>query len=149
MQPVVFPNKVLPYLLLAPQIVLTVVFFFWPASQALYQSVLREDPFGLKSGFVGLANFRAVLSNPDYVHSLKVTIVFSLSTALLSMAVALLLATSADRVVRGRNVYRTLLIWPMRSLPRWPACSGSSCSIRPWAPSPIFCGETALPGIRF
>lgn len=117
MQPVVFPNKVLPYLLLAPQIVLTVVFFFWPASQALYQSVLREDPFGLKSGFVGLANFRAVLSNPDYVHSLKVTIVFSLSTALLSMAVALLLATSADRVVRGRNVYRTLLIWPYAVAP--------------------------------
>ena len=65
MQSVVFPNKVLPYLLLAPQIVLTVVFFFWPASQALYQSVLREDPFGLKSAFVGFANFRAILDAPD------------------------------------------------------------------------------------
>ncbi len=117
MQPVVFPNKILPYLLLAPQIVLTVVFFFWPASQALYQSVLREDPFGLKSGFVGLANFRAVLSNPDYLHSVEVTVVFSLATALLSMGVALLLATAADRVVRGRNVYRTLLIWPYAVAP--------------------------------
>jgi len=117
MQSVVFPNKVLPYLLLAPQIVLTVVFFFWPASQALYQSVLREDPFGLKSGFVGLANFRAILANPDYLHSLQVTVVFSLATALLSMALALLLATSADRVVRGRNVYRTLLIWPYAVAP--------------------------------
>jgi sn-glycerol 3-phosphate transport system permease protein len=117
MQSVVFPNKVLPYLLLAPQIVLTVVFFFWPASQALYQSVLREDPFGLKSGFVGLANFRAILSNPDYLHSLQVTVVFSLATALLSMALALLLATSVDRVVRGRNVYRTLLIWPYAVAP--------------------------------
>ncbi|CAN7643234.1 MULTISPECIES: sn-glycerol-3-phosphate ABC transporter permease UgpA [Ensifer] len=117
MQPVVFPNKILPYLLLAPQIVLTVIFFFWPASQALYQSVLREDPFGLKSGFVGLANFRAVLANPDYLHSLKVTVVFSLATALLSMAVALLLATAADRVVRGRNIYRTLLIWPYAVAP--------------------------------
>ncbi|OCP08375.1 MULTISPECIES: sn-glycerol-3-phosphate ABC transporter permease UgpA [unclassified Ensifer] len=117
MQSVVFPNKVLPYLLLAPQIVLTVVFFFWPASQALYQSVLREDPFGLKSGFVGLANFRAILSNPDYLHSLQVTVVFSLATALLSMAIALLLATSVDRVVRGRNVYRTLLIWPYAVAP--------------------------------
>ncbi|HEV7309941.1 sn-glycerol-3-phosphate ABC transporter permease UgpA [Ensifer sp.] len=117
MQSVVFPNRVLPYLLLAPQIVLTVVFFFWPASQALYQSVLREDPFGLKSGFVGLANFRAVLSNPDYLHSLQVTVVFSLATALLSMAVALLLATSVDRVVRGKNLYRTLLIWPYAVAP--------------------------------
>ncbi|OOG63113.1 glycerol-3-phosphate transporter permease [Sinorhizobium sp. A49] len=117
MQPVVFPNKILPYLLLAPQIVLTVIFFFWPASQALYQSVLREDPFGLKSGFVGLSNFRAVLANPDYLHSLKVTVVFSLATALLSMAVALLLATAADRVVRGRNIYRTLLIWPYAVAP--------------------------------
>lgn len=117
LQPVVFPNKILPYLLLAPQIVLTVIFFFWPASQALYQSVLREDPFGLKSGFVGLANFRAVLANPDYLHSLKVTVVFSLATALLSMAVALLLATAADRVVRGRNIYRTLLIWPYAVAP--------------------------------
>lgn len=117
MQSVVFPNKVLPYLLLAPQIVLTIVFFFWPASQALYQSVLREDPFGLKSGFVGLANFQAILSNPDYLHSLKVTMIFSLATALLSMALALLLATSADRVVRGRNIYRTLLIWPYAVAP--------------------------------
>jgi sn-glycerol 3-phosphate transport system permease protein len=117
MQSVVFPNKVLPYLLLTPQIVLTDVFFFWPASQALYQSVLREDPFGLRSGFVGLANFRAILSNPDYLHSLKVTVVFSLATALLSMAVALLLATSAERVVRGRNIYRTLLIWPYAVAP--------------------------------
>ncbi|MDF8358434.1 sn-glycerol-3-phosphate ABC transporter permease UgpA [Ensifer adhaerens] len=117
MQSVVFPNKVLPYFLLAPQIVLTVIFFFWPASQALYQSVLREDPFGLKSGFVGLANFRAILANPDYLHSLKVTVAFSLATALLSMALALLLATAADRVVRGRNVYRTLLIWPYAVAP--------------------------------
>lgn len=117
MQSVVFPNKVLPYLLLAPQIVLTVIFFFWPASQALYQSVLREDPFGLKSGFVGLANFQAILANPDYLHSLKVTVAFSVSTALLSMALALLLATAADRVVRGRNVYRTLLIWPYAVAP--------------------------------
>ncbi|SCD24837.1 glycerol-3-phosphate ABC transporter permease [Brucella inopinata] len=57
MQKVTFPNKILPYFLLAPQIVLTVVFFFWPASQAIYQSFMREDAFGLKSTFVGLANF--------------------------------------------------------------------------------------------
>ncbi|PLU59809.1 glycerol-3-phosphate transporter permease, partial [Sinorhizobium medicae] len=117
MQRVVFPNKILPYLLVAPQIALTIVFFFWPASQALYQSVIREDPFGLKSGFVGLANFSAVLSEPNYLNSLKVTVIFSVLTALLAMAVALLLATAADRVVRGQAFYRTLLIWPYAVAP--------------------------------
>ena len=117
MQRVVFPNKILPYLLVAPQIVLTVVFFFWPASQALYQSMQREDPFGLKSGFVGLANFRAVLSDETYLHSLQVTVIFSVATALLSMIVALALATAADKVVRGQTLYRTLLIWPYAVAP--------------------------------
>lgn len=117
MQSVVFPNKVLPYLLLAPQIILTVVFFFWPASQALYQSLLREDPFGLQSAFVGLENFRAILTNPEYLHSLQVTVVFSLLTAALSMAVALLLATASDKVFRAKNIYRTLLIWPYAVAP--------------------------------
>ena len=117
MQNVAFPNKVLPYLLVAPQIVLTIVFFFWPASQAVFQSTLREDPFGMKSGFVGLANFSAVLADPAYLNSLKVTVVFSLLTALVSMAVALLLATAADKVIRGRTVYRTLLIWPYAVAP--------------------------------
>jgi sn-glycerol 3-phosphate transport system permease protein len=116
-QSVVFPNKILPYLLVAPQIILTVVFFFWPASQALYQSTLREDPFGMKSGFVGLANFSAVLSDATYLNSLKVTVIFSLATALISMALALLLATAAERVVRGRGLYRTLLIWPYAVAP--------------------------------
>ncbi|AFL50800.1 sn-glycerol 3-phosphate transport system permease protein [Sinorhizobium fredii] len=117
MQRVVFPNKILPYILVAPQIVLTIVFFFWPASQALYQSVMREDPFGLKSGFVGLANFSAVLSDDSYLNSLQVTVIFSVLTALLSMGLALLLATAADRVVRGQTFYRTLLIWPYAVAP--------------------------------
>ncbi|TCU24537.1 carbohydrate ABC transporter membrane protein 1 (CUT1 family) [Rhizobium azibense] len=117
MQRVVFPNKILPYFLLAPQIILTVVFFFWPASQALYQSIQREDPFGLKSGFVGLANFRDVFADPNYLHSLQVTILFSVLTALLSMVMALALATAADKVVRGKTFYRTLLIWPYAVAP--------------------------------
>ena len=91
MQRVVFPNKILPYILVAPQIVLTIVFFFWPASQALYQSVMREDPFGLKSGFVGLANFSAVLADGSYLNSLQVTVIFSVLTALLSMGLSLCL----------------------------------------------------------
>ncbi|MBU2326552.1 MAG: sn-glycerol-3-phosphate ABC transporter permease UgpA [Alphaproteobacteria bacterium] len=117
MHTVHFPNKILPYLLLAPQIILTLVFFFWPASQAIYQSMLREDPFGLKSTFVGFANFSDILSDPNYLHSLQVTIVFSALTALVSMAAALLLATAADKVVRGQTFYRTLLIWPYAVAP--------------------------------
>ena len=114
---VIFPNKVLPYLLLAPQLAITLVFFYWPASQALYQSMLREDPFGLKSKFVWFDNFRHVLSDPNYLNSVRVTAVFSVSTALLSMAIALLLAVMADKVVRGRGLYRTLLIWPYAVAP--------------------------------
>ncbi|MBB4092096.1 sn-glycerol-3-phosphate ABC transporter permease UgpA [Ochrobactrum pecoris] len=117
MQKVIFPNKVLPYFLLAPQIVLTVVFFFWPASQAVYQSFMREDAFGLKSTFVGLANFTTVLADPNYLHSFRVTIVFNILTALLAMGAALILATAADRVIRGKTFYRTLLIWPYAVAP--------------------------------
>jgi sn-glycerol 3-phosphate transport system permease protein len=114
---VTFPNKLLPYLLLAPQIAITLVFFFWPASQALYQSTLREDPFGLRSAFVGLGNFRQVLGDPSYVNSVQVTAVFTIATALGAMVVALLLAVMADRVIRGRGFYRTLLIWPYAVAP--------------------------------
>jgi sn-glycerol 3-phosphate transport system permease protein len=114
---VAFPNKILPYLLVAPQIVLTLIFFFWPASQALYQSMVHQDPFGLKSGFVGLANFKNVLADPNYIHALQVTVIFSLMTAAVSMGVALLLATAADKVVKGQGFYRTLLIWPYAVAP--------------------------------
>ncbi|WP_174803333.1 sn-glycerol-3-phosphate ABC transporter permease UgpA [Martelella limonii] len=117
MQRVVFPNKVLPYVLVAPQIILTVIFFILPASQALYQSALREDAFGLRSTFVGLDNFRMLFEDPGYLHSVKVTVIFTVATALLSMAVALLLATAADKVVRGKTFYRTLMIWPYAVAP--------------------------------
>ena len=117
MQKVAFPNKVLPYVLVAPQIILTVIFFFWPASQAIYQSLMREDPFGLRSTFVGLANFQLVLSDPNYLHSFKITIVFNVLTTLLAMGAALLLATAVDKVVKGQTFYRTLLIWPYAVAP--------------------------------
>ncbi len=114
---VTFPNKTLPYLLVAPQIAITLVFFFWPASQAIYQSLLREDPFGLRSTFVGLGNFRRVLADPNYLNSLKVTVIFCLATALIAMIAALLMAVMADRVIKGRGLYRTLLIWPYAVAP--------------------------------
>jgi sn-glycerol 3-phosphate transport system permease protein len=114
---VTFPQKLLPYLLLAPQIAITIVFFFWPASQAIYQSALREDPFGLHTTFVGLGNFYRVLSDPNYIHSAKVTAIFCIATALSALIAALVLAVMADRVIRGRLIYRTLLIWPYAVAP--------------------------------
>ena len=107
-----FPHRLLPYLLVAPQLAISLVFFYWPAAQALRQSVLREDPFGLKTQFVGLANFARVLGDPAYLNSLKVTAVFSFWTAFLSMAIALMLAVQAEKILRGKGFYRTLLIWP-------------------------------------
>lgn len=107
-----FPHRWLPYLLVAPQLAISLVFFYWPAIQALRQSVLREDPFGLATQFVGLANFRRVLSDPAYLNSIRVTAVFSFWTAFLSMTLALLLAVQAEKILRGKGFYRTLLIWP-------------------------------------
>ncbi len=113
----IFPNKLLPYLLLLPQIAITLVFFYWPAAQALYTSVLKQDPFGLRTKFVGLQNFAQVLGDPAYINALKVTLIFSVSTAALAMVTALLLATSAEKVMRGKTFYRTLLIWPYAVAP--------------------------------
>jgi len=114
---VIFPNKLLPYLLLAPQIAITLIFFFWPAFQAVRQSLYRDDPFGFSSRFVGLDNFEMVLSDPSYINSLQVTVIFSLSVAIVALVAALLLAVMADRVVTGKGIYRTLLIWPYAVAP--------------------------------
>jgi sn-glycerol 3-phosphate transport system permease protein len=114
---VVFNNKVLPYVLVAPQIVVTLVFFIWPASQALYQSVLQEDPFGLSSSFVGLENFIDIFNDEIYLHSIGVTIIFSFSVAAIAMCVSLLLAVMADRIIRAATIYKTLIIWPYAVAP--------------------------------
>lgn len=131
-----YSNKVLPYILVAPQVIITLVFFIWPASRALYQSVQRQDPFGLRTRFVGLDNFAAILEDPGYLNSLYVTAIFSISVAALALGPALLLAVSADRVIRGATAYKTLLIWPYAVAPPSPACCGCSCSTRPSAASP-------------
>ncbi|ODM43893.1 sn-glycerol-3-phosphate ABC transporter permease UgpA [Cereibacter johrii] len=112
-----FPHRLLPWLLVAPQLLISAVFFYWPAGQALWQSMLREDAFGLKSTFVGFANFRRVLSDPAWLNAIQVTAVFSLLTAFFSMAIALFLAVQAEKVVRGRAFYRTLMIWPYAVAP--------------------------------
>lgn len=114
---VVFRGKLLPYLLLAPQLAVTLVFFFWPAAQAIWQSLHREDPFGLASRFVGLDNFAAILSDPSYVNSLVVTAIFSLAVTALAIVPGLLLAVMADRVVRGAAIYKTILLAPYAVAP--------------------------------
>ena len=114
---VTFDNRLLPYLLVTPQLIITIVFFLWPAGQALFQSVLREDAFGTTSEFVWFENFARVFEDESYLHSFRVTAVFSVSVTILSLAVALLLAVMADRIVRGGTTYRTLLIWPYAVAP--------------------------------
>lgn len=114
---VVFGNRWLPYLLLAPQVAVTLVFFHWPAAQAIEQSMLLQDAFGLRSQFVWFENFEAVLADPNYLHTVRVTVVFSVAVTVLSMVLALLFAVLADAGIRGRNVYKTLLIWPYALAP--------------------------------
>jgi sn-glycerol 3-phosphate transport system permease protein len=112
-----FPDKLLPYALVAPQVAITLVFFFWPAFQAIRQSLYAEDPFGLSVAFAGLDNFERVLSDPDYLASLRRTVVFSTGVAASALTAGLLLAAMADRVVKGRGLYQTLLIWPYAVAP--------------------------------
>ncbi len=114
---VVFTHKFLPYLLLAPQIIIILIFFIWPASQALRQSMLQEDPFGLSTEFIWFDNFRVIFTDASYVHSFYISMLFSLTVAVLTMSIALLLAVMADRVVRGATVYKTLIIWPYAVAP--------------------------------
>ena len=108
---VIFNNRLLPYFLLLPQLLITVVFFFWPASQAIYQSLLSQDPFGLRTKFVFLQNFQTVLGDPLYIEAFQVTIVFSIAVTLFVMTLALLFAVMADRQIRAAQAYKTLLLW--------------------------------------
>lgn len=114
---IAFNHRLLPWMLVLPQLIITGVFFLWPASQAVYQSVQMPDPFGLSTEFVGLENFRYLLGNPYYLESFKTTGIFSLAVTLLSMGGALGLAVLADSVIKGSGLYRTLLIWPYAVAP--------------------------------
>jgi sn-glycerol 3-phosphate transport system permease protein len=114
---VIFAGRVFPALLLAPQLAVTMVFFFWPAAQALLQSVRREDAFGLSTRFVGLDNFAAIFADPSYLASVEVSFVFSLAVAALALASGLLFAVMADWVVRGAAFYKTVLLLPYAIAP--------------------------------
>lgn len=114
---VTFPQKGLPWLLLLPQLLITAIFFLWPAEQALEQAFYQEDAFGLSREFVGLDNFLDLFTDPLYYQSMLTTLVFSFSVAIFGMSVALFLAVMADRVIRGKLAYQTLLIWPYAVAP--------------------------------
>jgi len=114
---VVFRSAWLPYLLVAPQIAITLIFFFWPATQAAWFAFQLQDAFGLKSEFVGFDNFLSLLRDPNYLQSFKITALFSVLVAAAGIALSLLLAVMADRVVRGALAYKTLLIWPYAVAP--------------------------------
>jgi sn-glycerol 3-phosphate transport system permease protein len=113
----VYTSKLLPYLLLAPQLAVTIVFFYFPATQAVYQSFLLEDAFGLRSDFVWFENFEALFADTGYAHAFLNTAIFSTAVAFLSLSIALLLAVMADKQIKGAGVYKTLLIWPYAVAP--------------------------------
>jgi sn-glycerol 3-phosphate transport system permease protein len=113
----VFPNKLLPYLLIAPQIFVTVVFFLWPAATAFWQSFLRQDAFGFKTSFVWFENYRRLFADPIYINAFGHTLIFAILVTVLSTAIALLLAAAAMRVLRTSRIYSTLLIWPYAVAP--------------------------------
>jgi sn-glycerol 3-phosphate transport system permease protein len=112
-----FNHKTLPYLLLAPQIAVTIIFFFWPAGQAIWQSMLLEDSFGGNSRFVWFRNFDRLFEDPTYGHAFWNTAVFSLLVAGIGLALSLLLAVMADRTIRGSTGYKTFLVWPYAVAP--------------------------------
>lgn len=114
---VIFAGWLTPAVLLAPQLAVTVVFFFWPAGQAIVQSLKGGDAFGLATRFVGGANFAALFADPDYLQSFGITAFFSVAVAFLALAPGLLLAVMADRVVRGAAFYRTVLLTPYAIAP--------------------------------
>ncbi|WP_296509156.1 sn-glycerol-3-phosphate ABC transporter permease UgpA [Rhodoferax sp.] len=114
---VFFKSAWLPWVLIAPQVAVISIFFFWPAAQALLQSVQQSDAFGTSVEFVGLDNFRNLWNDASYLASFKTTAIFSVLVAVLGLSLSLTLAIFADRVVKGSGVYRTFLIWPYAVAP--------------------------------
>jgi sn-glycerol 3-phosphate transport system permease protein len=114
---VTFDGKLLPYLLVAPQIAVTLAFFIWPSGQMLWQSVILEDAFGGNTRFVGFANFARLFGDDGYWDSVRLTLFFSFMVALCGLAFSLLLATMADRIIRGATAYKAFLVWPYAVAP--------------------------------
>jgi sn-glycerol 3-phosphate transport system permease protein len=113
----IFPGVALPFCLVAPQLLLTAVFFLWPAAKAMQEAVTATDPFGTSTIFVGLDNFKALFTDSQYLAAIWRTVVFCLCVSLIAMAGGVLFATFADRQLRGVTWYRSLLIWPYAIAP--------------------------------
>jgi len=114
---VVFDGKLLPYALLLPQLIITLVFFYWPAAQAVRQSFLIEDAFGTSSQFVWFENYAHLFTNPDYYRSMLTTAVFSILVTVFSLSLSLLLAVQADKQIKAAGAYKTFLMWPYAVAP--------------------------------
>lgn len=112
-----FKSKYLPYLLILPQVIVTLTFFYWPAFQGLMQSFLLSDPFGRRSKFVWFYNYQELFSDPLYLKSIFITFIFSISVATVSISLGLFIATMANRALKAKAVVRTLLIWPYAVAP--------------------------------
>ena len=113
----IFGGTSLPYLLLLPQLFVVAVFFYWPASQAVWQSFLLQDAFGLNTSFIWFENYKELFEDTGYYRTMLTTAVFAIMVAGLSLSLALLLAVQADKSIRGASVYKTLLIWPYAVAP--------------------------------
>ena len=142
----IFPNKILPYMLLVPQLAVTLVFFIWPALQAVKSSFEREDPFGFSTTFVWFENYRRLFVDPNYIGSLGKTAVFAVSVTLLSMTLALILAVAVNRVLRTNRLYTPCWSGPMPWRRSWWVSCGGSCSTPPSASRPICCAALASTG---
>lgn len=112
-----FSSKTLAYLLITPQVLVTLAFFYWPAAQGLVQSMMLSDPFGLKSRFVWFDNFVRIFTDPLYLKSIGITLFFSAATAFTAISIGLFLGTLANRALRMKALMRTLLIWPYAVAP--------------------------------
>ena len=113
----IYGGHLLPYLLIGPQILVVLIFFYWPASQAVWQSFLLQDAFGLKTDFVWFDNYVHLFKDRDYYRAMATTAIFSSAVTILSLSIALLLAVQADKALKGAAVYKTLLIWPYAVAP--------------------------------
>ena len=113
----IFQSKLLPYALVAPQLAIVLIFFYWPAAQAVIQSFLLQDAFGLSTSFVWFENYLELFKDPAYFATIVRTFAFSFAIAVSSLSFALLLAVMADKPLRGSTLYRTLLIWPYAVAP--------------------------------
>ena len=113
----VFQSRLLPFILLIPQVTIVLIFFYWPAAQAVWQSFLLQDAFGLSTTFIAFENYTELLNQPEYFNAIIRTFAFSAAIAGASLSFALLLAVMADKPLRGVTIYRTLLIWPYAVAP--------------------------------